>query len=219
VREDRRSARARSEAGFSFIEILIVMGIIAVLAGLVVVAIGVWTRRGPEFETSQRVQRLQNLAETWKARFQGWYPPVDLTKMVSVAGGGPEVKRVPNRTNEGIEAFYQAMYWPGFATEAGITEDQTANLDEDRLERDAARGKELLEPIDAYGYPLVYFPHTEYGAAEQNPPAYIGPNGAFYPKPWKEESGAFENASSCQVFSVGEDGEPNTDDDVKGWRK
>ncbi len=41
------SSRTTDERGFSFIEVLVVMGIIAVLAGMVVLALNIIQRKGP----------------------------------------------------------------------------------------------------------------------------------------------------------------------------
>jgi prepilin-type N-terminal cleavage/methylation domain-containing protein len=209
--------RPRPESGFSFIEILIVMAIIAVLAGLVTVALGVWARKGPEFDSRARAQKLQQLADSWKLKFQGWYPPTDLTKMHMATGSALVVTKVPNRSNDGIEALVQALHWPGFGIEAQIGEGETGNTDEDSLDKEAARGRDLVEVVDGYGNPLVYFPNTEYAAADQNPPTYVlGDGTVVTPRPWRVEGG-FAMTSSVQVYSMGPDGEPNTDDDIKGW--
>ena len=59
-------------------------------------------------------------------------------------------------------------------------------------------------------------------AAELNPPSYelSKPNKqgdtTVTPKPWRDGAG-FANPNGFQVFSMGEDGIPNTDDDLKGW--
>ena len=54
-----RSRDRRRERGFTFIEILIVMGIISVLVGGVIVAMQIWNKKGPEFATTQVVAKAQ----------------------------------------------------------------------------------------------------------------------------------------------------------------
>jgi prepilin-type N-terminal cleavage/methylation domain-containing protein len=213
-----RPVRSR-ESGFSFIEILIVMGIIAVLSGLVVIAIQIAAKKGPEFETKNKVQKLLATVTDIKTKTGGIWPPTDLTKLAGVLGGGvPEIKRVPNHTNEGIEVVYQAAYWPGVGLDMQLNEEKDlSNTDEDELEKPIGRGKTLDEVKDGWGNPIIYIPFTEYAAAFDKPYQYVTKDGETVDvRPWKTERG-FENPNSCQVFSMGPDGVPNTEDDIKSW--
>ena len=38
------------------------------------------------------------------------------------------------------------------------------------------------------------------------------------PRPWRAEGGGFVNPNGFQLFSLGEDGLPNTEDDVVSWK-
>jgi hypothetical protein len=54
----------------------------------------------------------------------------------------------------------------------------------------------------------------------ESPPSYLRGDGAeVQPRPWKyeDESRGFAEPNGFQLFSMGEDGEPNTEDDVKSW--
>lgn len=212
-----RTPAARRAGGFSFVEILIVMAIIAVLSGLVVVAIQLVSRKKPEFDTETRAVKLAQAAEAVKLKW-GLYPPASLLALEAAAGGGGQIKKLPNRTNEGIEALFQAIYWPGTGVDPQLGDGELCNTDDDGLEKAVgSRGKVLFEVKDAWDNPYAYFPYTEYGAAAQKPHAYVTKDGETVDVvPWKTENG-FENPTTCQVFSFGPDGQPNTEDDIKGW--
>jgi prepilin-type N-terminal cleavage/methylation domain-containing protein len=217
-RPDDRTGRA--EAGFTFIEILIVMGIISVLVGMVVLALKIWGEKKPQVETRERAHRITGLLDGWRMTFDGMYPPTKLMDLVKVAGGGAkQPKKVDNTDNEGIETVYQALYYPGFSTDPNLQDNELANADEDKLPEaiNPQRGALLMEIVDGYGRPFFYFDSASYTAAYATPPRYRTKDGEdLYPKPWKGENG-FEQPNSFQLFSAGEDGEPNTDDDIKGW--
>jgi prepilin-type N-terminal cleavage/methylation domain-containing protein len=206
--------------GFSFVEILIVMAIVGVLAGGVVVAINIWSRRGPEFRTENRVQALRMITNSWKTKFDRW-PPATVKEIPNVAGVGKEVKKVPNTTNEGIEALYQALYWPGFGQDPQLEgEGSVVNTDDDRLDKavNVRDSPELYEIVDGFGNPIVYIPHTAYGSTDAAPGIYINANGVdVRPKPYRSAQGGFVEPFGVQIYSMGADGEPNTADDIKAW--
>lgn len=205
-------------AGFSFIEILVVMGIIAVLAGLGVVIINVFVKRGPKDATRATVAKLKGLTDTWKLKYSG-FPPGTLEGLKRDAGLGDVKYASRNGTNEGIETLFQALHVEGFGASADVSEAEVGNTDDDKLQvKLTNRGPELREFLDGWGNPLVYFGNLEYAKHDQNPPTYISRDGEeFSPRPWRDSGGGFVNPNGFQVFSIGEDGQPNTDDDVKAW--
>lgn len=214
--------RPRSRAaGFSFVEILVVMGIIATLAGLGVVVVNLWIKRGPQQKTQALVAKMKGYVDAWKTRFHD-YPPMSVKDIDRVIGikGSVEIKSLDNEVNLGIESVYQAIYWNGFGTDAELSEAEVGNKDDDRLRQAVTtRGPELNEAVDGWGNPLIYFVNTGYAKADQNPPTYTSEkHGEVHPKPWREPGGGFVNPNGFQVFSMGPDQEPNTDDDVCTWR-
>lgn len=204
-------------AGFSFIEILVVMGIIAVLAGLGVVIIQIWVKRGPKVQTQNLINKVKGSIDQFKQRYYD-YPPMTLLRLEGLAGTAA-VKSLPNDRNTPNEALYQALSLDGFAGAVELSEGDWANLDDDRIPvKITTRGGDLREIVDAWGNPLVYIVNTEYVKAFDHPSAYDKRDGGdFEPKPWKEEGGGFVNPNGYQLFSIGEDGQPNTDDDIKAW--
>ena len=204
-------------AGFSFIEILVVMGIIAVLAGLGVVVVGIMQRRQPREKTRATVLKVKAVIDQWKLRFYE-YPPGTLEGLAKVAGLPAPKRGERSSSNEANEALYQAIHADGFPGSPELGEAEVANLDGDKLQQKlTSRGLDLREIVDAWGNPLVYFLNTEYVKWEQNPPTYSTKTGDDQqPRPYKDEGGGFVNPNSFQIFSMGEDGIPNTDDDILG---
>ena len=213
-------ARQRvGERGFTFIEVLVVMGIIAVLAGLTVVAMNLIVRRGPEFATNARVAKIKGVVDQWRQRFDQ-YPPSDPKRLRKIAGGAEGLPAAPNSYNVGIETLYQALYWPTFNGDPALNDEELSNLDEDEYGKATSQGTIAYEIKDDWGSPLVFFVHTDYAKADASPPSYLNFDGEeVTPRPWKyeDESRGFAEPRGVQIFSMGEDGQPNTEDDVKSW--
>ena len=222
-----RSDHRRSEAGFSFIEILIVMGIISVLVGGVVVAIGMWSQKGPEFATKNTLNKTKMLIEKWKS-WASFHPPGDVTKIGVITGTGGKVSAPDNRVNEGIESIYQALYWPGFKSDPQWdSELELKNKDEDKLRKAVNKlgTTELMEIVDGWGNPLIYFHSQDYKKYADGGQTYSATNPMdgvdmdVEARPWQREDGTFFNPLGFQIYSMGPDGEPNTEDDVTTWTK
>lgn len=214
------AVRAR---GFSFVEILVVMGIIAVLVGLGLGAFKIVQAKAPEVKTKALLQKMRANVDAWKASNKATLPS-DLQKLgllgLPFKPGKPQP---PNTTNAGIEAVVQCLYLPGSDQSPDIDGD-LANTDGDHLDKVLAKtgSADLFEVVDAWGNPLVYFTDAEYRDAEKSPPTYIlgeeAGGRAVTPRPWRNEpGGAFSQAGGYQLYSMGPDGEPNTDDDIKAW--
>ena len=221
-------ARQRDARGFTFIEVLVVMAIIAVLAGLTVAGLGLMNRKRPEIETRTRLQKLAAATNAWHQRFRRW-PPSDARKIQKVAGGSKSIKSMPNDVNAGIESLVQALYWETSGVDPQLGDKDLGNTDDDELSEGGVtvQGPKLWEVVDGWGNPFVYFVHTEYAEYTQNPPTYVsypvdagGMEEDVQPKPWKleaEGSSGYAQAQSFQIFSMGPDGVPNTRDDLKAW--
>lgn len=165
--------------------------------------------------TDARIRKVSAAAEAVR-RAWSRYPPATVAAIGSVAGRAPRMRRGSNRTNEGAEALYQSMYWPGVEHDPGLSEEELSNTDEDELAEAAGRGVSLSEVRDEWGNPLVYIPATEYGRAETEPLRYrLASGDEVEVRPWKVD-GAFANPSSFQLFSMGPDSLPNTEDDIVG---
>ncbi|MDA1194620.1 MAG: type II secretion system protein [Planctomycetota bacterium] len=218
MQREQHTSRHR-QRGFSFIEILIVMGIIGVLAAGITVAIQIWLRRGPEFATKQTISKTKLMIENWKAQFE-LYPPSDVTALAGATGQGEKPQAPDNSENGGIEAIYQALYWPGFKGDPEWGSDELRNHDEDRLRKAINKHgtPDLMEIVDAYENPLIYFHRDDYDSAFTNGRSYVNKDGEVVEaRPYKRPDGSFYNPSTFQIWSMGNDGQPNTDDDILPW--
>ena len=206
------------QRGFTFIEVLVVMGIIAVLVGLSVAGITYFLHtRMPKMKTGNRLNKITGYVNGWKLRFER-YPPSDPTRIHKAAGGKP-LPAMPDGFNVPTESLYQALTWPG-AVEISFPDDEIGNTDGDEFGKPSHAGPIPLEFIDAWLNPIVYFKHTQYDEAANSPRSYINGEGEEVEAvPWRQSSNseAFAEPSSFQLFSMGPDGQPNTSDDVKAW--
>jgi prepilin-type N-terminal cleavage/methylation domain-containing protein len=217
------TSRRRACSGFSFVEILVVMGIIAVLVGMGVGVYMLATRKAPEVRTDALLAKMRANVDALRGKLKT-YPPSDLNRLPVITGVALKIgKPTPqNVSNWGIESLYQGLRMPGFDHNPDLADGDLCNTDEDALDRplqpsgDAA----LYEVQDGWGNPLVYFVESEYATAEKDPPVYLtkGGEASVYPKPYRSASGAgFAQPNAYQIYSMGPDGLPNTEDDRLGW--
>lgn len=213
--------RARAAAGFSFIEILVVMGIIAVLVGVGIGVYTIVTKKTPEVKARALLSKMRANIEFWRGKYKA-YPPSDFAKFGWVLGAGVKLgKATPaNVNNPGVEALYQSQVTPGYGHNPDLTDAERCNTDEDRLDKafDPSGDATLWEIKDPWDNPLVYFTDGDYAAAEKAPPTYVNAAGdAVSPRPYRTQGGGFAQPSAYQLYSMGPDGQPNTDDDLKAW--
>lgn len=204
-------------------EILVVMGIIAVLVGLSIGVFQIVNKKAPEVKTRAVLMKARANVDSWRGTNRA-YPPSNLNNLKAVTGLQVTVGKAvpPNDTNWGIESLVQCLTMKGYGHNADVDED-LINTDEDHLDPALAKSglTDLFELKDAWGNPLVYFTDADYLQAEKNPPSYqqgLDSGGNIVtPKPWRASSGAFAQQGAYQLFSMGPDGEPNTEDDLKAW--
>ena len=98
---------------------------------LTVGAMAILNRRKPEMETQSRVQKLAGVVNQWYGHYER-YPPTDPTKLKKIAGGADNLPPMDNSMNLGIETLYQALYWPTFPGDPGLSDDELSNTDNDQ---------------------------------------------------------------------------------------
>lgn len=159
-----------------------------------------------------RLRQLRDAIQAWETRF-GAYPP---SRLAAGAAEGPEATpfrvQPPNAINEGIEALYLALDRADLLPPEA--EFCTTNTDADAL-AGPEPSQPLLEFCDPWGHPLVYFVAADYADALRDPPTYVTDVGdAVAALPRRDAARAVRRPTSYQLFSMGADGQPNTDDDV-----
>lgn len=198
-------------AGFTLVELLVVMAVIVVLLGLSLPAISAVRRKSQVRETEALMQRLKLALATYQQDF-GDYPPSSFRRL-GLRGNGQ---------NEGIELMLRCLTTRARTGPYVELEDgQLGNLDEDRLPSDAdptqstMSTRELLEVLDAWRNPLVYLHNADY---DQGGAATLQQGGLAQVAAGKsEKTGQFLGLTTFQLWSAGPDGVAGTDDDLRLW--
>jgi prepilin-type N-terminal cleavage/methylation domain-containing protein len=213
------ASREPPAEGFTLVEVLVVMAIISVLAGIVVASIGVARKFSDAKATAVDIQTLVQAINTYNERF-GDYPPSSLSAL-GVKG---------NPANEGNEALVLALSakkknGPFFEFKEG----RLLNTDSDSLSaKDLATLKKNLDPIqtspalyeyvDLWGSPYVYIHNRDYGKKL----TYNNRHGntVQVTAVKSEKLGAYQAATSFQIWSFGPNGlnENGDGDDIASWK-
>jgi hypothetical protein len=99
-------------------------------------------------------------------------------------------------------------------------EGSLANTDGDLAERNFTKFQknDRFEFADAWGNPLVYYYHRDYGTPVEYQRYRRRDGKDFDCPPMKSpKTGRFYNPDSFQLYSLGADGLPGTDDDIANW--
>lgn len=212
--------RAR-RSGFSLIEVMVVMAILAGLVAGVSIMISQAQQKQLVFATKTRLNEIGAGLELLKSADKlGMYPSTDVTMLQGPGKSGNVGKTVGggNDKNAGIEAIWVAFHLKGVRvhSQALDTSDAYANTD-----GDSAAGRveempdlELREYIDAWGNPFVYIHNRDFKKMDRLDGYMTGDKREVKVAPRKTELGEYEGAASFQLFSMGPDGEPGTEDDI-----
>jgi prepilin-type N-terminal cleavage/methylation domain-containing protein len=205
--------------GFTFIEVMVVMVILAALAGLLVPALRFARHRADRESCKQEVTRLslgiENFAD--QDSFADW-PPATLDRLGVTRS---------NQINEGIESLVLCM-----SVERGegpyfeFDRERLTNYDGDsgpenilheKLKIGSARN-DLEEYVDLWETPYVYFPSNAYGSRAKY---QAGEERQFEATVVKDaERGTFPAPFKFVIWSCGPDGvnENGEGDDIVSWR-
>ena len=199
-------------AGFTLIEMIAVLGIMAILAAVLVTQIG-GAREAVEIKLARTLLAEIDLAASDYEVDEGDYPP---SSFEGRSGA------VPNAINLGGECLVVAL-WSDGREGAGLSADELENSDADQSARALTDipTRDLFELVDPWGNPIAYFHHTDYGRAD----VYhtIDPNTGE-----RLETRATALKSSklkrffehrrFQLLSAGPDGAFGTEDDIANFR-
>ncbi|MBL4845743.1 MAG: type II secretion system protein [Planctomycetes bacterium] len=202
------SRPTRSGRGFTLVEILVVISIIALLAAISIPALSAVRRSSDTKATKAFLERLRLQIESYSNDF-GDYPPSRASR-IGYRG---------NEVNAGSEILLRCLTTSKKAGPYFEFEDtQLGNTDQDSLAKGAnptrsvIRTAELLEIVDTWGNPILYLHNKDYDRGGQ----VLLPNGnVTVPAYSHEKTKQFAGLTSFQLWSAGVDGEVGTDDDVR----
>lgn len=199
-------------SGFSLIEILVVITIIGLLITVSTGAYQKFIDRADIAKTGTLIIELEEYGSDYNDR-RGDYPP-SLLKSLGLATTGDE-------SNEGIEAFVQALYNKDYDGHRPDSTSELINLDEDEANKNKTNfpKAELLEFKDAWGNPIIYIRHTDYEKSFTYTMWGTGTETAEVQALKNPQTGTYFNFESCQIISAGPDGEFDTDDDVANFKR
>lgn len=204
--------RRRHESGFTLVEILAVLAILALLMGLAISSFSGYKERARGAATTTTMSELAGLITSYQTK-RGGPPPDTLTKLKIKAD---------NDVNECAEALYAALHAKDYPEGSNVTDELIGNTDDDTTptpyHRDAGVNK-LLEVLDGWGNPIAYFPPTSYSETRKANMRMGDPDDPNDPdqqvEPQKSAvSGGWANADTYQLISAGADRRFGTEDDV-----
>ncbi len=204
--------------GFSLVEMLTVIGILTLLAGLLVPTIAVVRKSERKKNAVLRTQYVSGALIAYQADF-GDFPPTDWESEYDLAGNG---------INTGIESLVAHL---NTRAKAGpylrdFKEDDLQNSDKDendglRLELDSALGNaQLWELVDPWGNPFVYFHNRDYERSfDVHESVTTKPKRVAAQAAHSSKLGTWQNATTYQIWSLGpnEKNENGMGDDIGTW--
>jgi len=201
----------RSVAGFTLIEILVVITIIGLLMSFSAVAISRYRETGRITDCSSRIQSLALLVESYAER-AGDFPPDRLADL--------GIKGVENQVNEGIEACVAALRNREYAG-GRPAERHLGNTDNDSADKlNAVDGSRvLLELLDPWDNPFVYIVNAHYDVEAI---ALLDDGSLVEPVSVRAVrnplTGAYHKFESYQIRSAGPDRLMDTEDDLGNFK-
>lgn len=204
-------ARRAPRAGFTLIEILAVIVILALLAGALLTAYAPLTG-SVEIETQRKDLLMISAAIESFENDEGDYPPSTFPTARLADGGG---------MNRGIECLVSYL-WSDGREGLGLDADTLVNTDGDRARQSVSDlgTRDLLEIVDQWNNPVAYIHNADYG-------------GEFTYITWDEQGQEIESVVRArqnpntksyykrmgfQLISAGPDGLFDTDDDVTNFQ-
>jgi prepilin-type N-terminal cleavage/methylation domain-containing protein len=202
-----------SRAAFTLLELIAVLAILSILAAFLVTQLGT-----AEEVVQEKLQRAKlsevALAISHYESEEGDFP---LSSLAQSQG------TLPNAINVGAELLVMAL-WSGGLDGCGLSTDALDNTDGDRFARPVGdlETRELFELVDAWGNPIAYFHHADYGRED----VYTTFDAATG-DPVESQVRAIRNAKTklyhehrgFQLVSAGSDGRFGTDDDITSFRR
>lgn len=211
----------RRSSGFTLIEILVVIAIIAAILGGISLMIQAAARARTKTACQGRLASLGACIERLRAPDKlNMYPPSRAESLIGPGTSGHVGKLLGagNDVNCGIESVYVAMRLKGVNESAdGFDEEGSIeNLDGDKAAAAVPdlKNVELYEYLDPWGNPFVYFNSRDYKDVKKLERYMLGNGTEIKVAPKTLANGEFARPTSFQLFSLGPDGLPGTEDDL-----
>ena len=216
------SAAAATRAGFTLTELLVVLGIIAILAGILTPSLMAMRKKAQRNEAALRIQRIEVALGSYQGDF-GDYPPTSIDEEYTdfTIGG--------NGVNDGAESLlgHLATQDQGGPYLGDVPEEWIENTDEDAVGDPAFVEKirwiygdaQLREIVDPWGNPYVYFHNRDY----ERTYGVLSQCTADKPKTLNltaqrsEKLQTWHHPTGFQIWSLGPDEKNETGDDIGSW--
>lgn len=213
----RKEISARTTRGFTLLELLVVMSIIAILAGLIIPNLMGSKIRAKISATKVELHEMDAALEGYYIVF-GDYPPTSLTFL--------KKNTYVNSTNQGIESLVAclASQNKGGPFLLKWSEDRYTNLDNDKSSRNLTNwffgDNQLRELVDCWQNPFVYFHSRDYELANQYSKYLDKRKKEFVALPQKSSKlKTWHNRFTYQLWSLGpnEKNDNGVEDDIPNW--
>lgn len=220
VRPRRTPPRPRAAAGFTLVEILVVLAILATLISLVAATIPRAMRAKNVTRTQALVNQIGSTLELLRNDNEqyGKYPPSRSRDLKFGKNFIGKELGMPNDINAGIETIHFLLNNPDIqVSQVTSDEELIGNTDEDsfRSARGIAADALAREYLDAWGRPLVYFHSNDYKDPKNLGDITSAEGEKILVRPKKmsaKAGGQFLYPSSFQLFSLGPNGEQDPDE-------
>lgn len=200
-------------AGFTLFELLAVILIVGILAGILVVNLGEASDATHARQTELRIGEIEAVLSDYESEF-GEYPPSSFSVEQGVANDGENV---------GIEALVVALWSNNWEAGGYLEPEDLANTDGDSSAKTLGDlGRSLFELADMWGNPLAYIHRSDYGADDRT---YVtiaedGTETRSVPRAFKDpRTDRYFRRNKFQLISAGQDGVFGTEDDITTFER
>ena len=206
--------KSKNSRGFTLVELLVVVAIIAILISILVPALSAVFESGRRKACMAEIQQLQSAISIYDGNYRD-FPPSRLEEI------GLHRSNKINVGNEAMVLCLSTAWKNGSYFE--FRDQQLSNSDSDsapipvkKLNGSVFNTHELFEMVDPWDNPYIYFHHSQ--LSESTSESYILQGEKTQVKPLMQSSktGLIRGAGSYQLLSCGPDGQPHNQDDLVG---